>query len=304
MDEKYLVSIIIPVYNGSDYVAHAIKSAVNQTYKNLEIIVVNDGSKDNGLTKEAVLPFLEDKRVKYIEKDNCGVSSVLNYGIEHFSGDFFVWLSHDDVFHPESIELRIKKWIALGENKKIIVSTKTKYINKDGKLKFRAAAGSKDINNIYDIVSSTINGCSLLIPKEVIKGHSFIEGMVYMQDYYLWATLINEGVRIKLLKKKVTYNRIHDKQITSSRMDLLVRDFGKFDETFIMPLFEKKEYRQIKKIVFAFTRRLSVRPFYKGYVAKYKSELKAHKKWNIFDSLHTICDSCICFAVKILRRIK
>ncbi len=304
MDEKYLVSIIIPVYNGSDYVAHAIKSAVNQTYKNLEIIVVNDGSKDNGLTKEAVLPFLEDKRVKYIEKDNGGVSSVLNYGIEHFSGDFFVWLSHDDVFHPKSIELRIKKWIALGENKKIIVSTKTKYINKDGKLKFRVAAGSKDINNIFDIVSSTINGCSLLIPKEVIKGHSFIEGMVYMQDYYLWATFINEGVRIKLLKKKVTYNRIHDKQITSSRMDLLVRDFGKFDEAFIMPLFEKKEYRQIKKIVFAFTRRLSVRPFYKGYIAKYKSELKAHKKWNIFDSLHVICDSCICFAVKILRRIK
>jgi len=304
MTDKYLVSIIIPVYNGSNYVAHALNSAVNQTYKNLEIIVINDGSNDNGLTKEAVKPFLKDPRVKYIEKENGGVSSVLNYGIEHFSGDFFVWLSHDDVFHPRSIELRIKKWIALGENKKYIISTNTKYINKDGKAKFRAAAGSKNINNVYDIVSSTINGCSLLIPREAIKGHSFIEGMVYMQDYFLWATLINEGVRIKLLKKKVTYNRVHDKQITSTRMDLLVRDFGKFDEAFIMPLFEKKEYRQIKRIVFAFTRRLSVRPFYKDYVEKYKANLKANKKWHIFDFLHIICDKCVCFAVKILRRIK
>ena len=69
--EKYLVSVIIPVYNGSDYVAKAIESAISQTYRNLEIIVVNDGSKDNGLTKEAVLPFLKDERVKYIEKPNA-----------------------------------------------------------------------------------------------------------------------------------------------------------------------------------------------------------------------------------------
>ena len=302
--EKYLVSVIIPVYNGSDYVAKAIESAISQTYRNLEIIVVNDGSKDDGLTKEAVLPFLKDERVKYIEKPNGGVSSVLNYGIEHFNGDFFVWLSHDDVFDPRSIELRIQKWEKLGCNNKIIVSTKTKYIDKNGNKKFRVAANSKDVNNIYDILSSTINGCSLLIPRDAIKGHSFIQGMVYMQDYYLWAELINEGVRIRVVNKKVTFNRIHDKQITSTRMDLLIRDYGRFDEAFVMPLFEKKEYRQLKRIIFAFTRRLSVRPFYEDYIEKYRANLTVLKKWNIFDSLHVKCDLLVSKIVGILRGVK
>ena len=302
--EKYLVSVIIPVYNGSDYVAKAIESAINQTYRNLEILVINDGSKDNGLTKQAVLPFLKDERVKYIEKENGGVSSVLNYGIEHFSGDFFVWLSHDDMFAPESIELRVQKWEKLGCNNKIIVSTKTRYIDKDGNKKFRVAAKSKDVNNIYDILSSTINGCSLLIPRDAIKGHSFVQGMVYMQDYYLWAELINEGVRFRVVNKKVTYNRIHDKQITSTRMDLLIRDFGRFNEAFVMPLQKKKDFKQIKKIIFAFTRRLSVRPFYEDYIETYKSNLMVLKKWNIFDSLHIKCDYLISVIVGKLRGVK
>ena len=242
--------------------------------------------------------------MKYIEKPNGGVSSVLNYGIEHFNGDFFVWLSHDDVFDPRSIELRIQKWEKLGCNNKIIVSTKTKYIDKNGNKKFRVAANSKNVNNIYDILSSTINGCSLLIPRDAIKGHSFIQGMVYMQDYYLWAELINGGVRIRVVNKKVTFNRIHDKQITSTRMDLLIRDYGRFDEAFVMPLFEKKEYRQLKKIIFAFTRRLSVRPFYEDYIEKYRANLTVLKKWNIFDSLHVKCDLLVSKIVGILRGVK
>lgn len=301
--EKYLVSIIVPVYNGSNYIADALNSAINQTYKNLEIIVVNDGSKDDGATKNAVLPFLQDERVHYVEKENGGVSSALNYGIDHFNGDFFVWLSHDDVFHEKSIEARVNKWIELGCNKKIITFTKTKYINKDGNFKFRAAAKSKNVRNVYDIISSTINGCSLLIPKYVIKGHYFPTDMKFMQDYYLWASLLNEGVRFKVINKKYSYNRIHDKQVTNN-MDLLIKDFNRFDESYIYPLVAKKEYKQLKKIIYAFTRRLSVRPFYKEYIAKYKKALKDNKKWNLFNSLHVICDSSVSCMVKILRKIK
>lgn len=304
MEEKYLVSIIIPVYNGSDYVMDAIKSAINQTYRYLEIIVINDGSNDNGLTKKAVEPFLQDERVKYIEKPNGGVSTVLNMGIEIFKGDFFNWLSHDDVLDPKSVELRLNKWIELGEDPNYIISTNTSYINKNGKKIFRAAAGSKNINNIYDILSSTINGCSLLIPRKAIEGHSFKEGMVYMPDYFLWAEMLEENRRIRLLNKKLTYNRVHDKQITTTRFELLIKDFGLFERRFIFPLVAQGEFKQIKKIIYAFTRRLSVRPFYKQYIDMYINILKENKKWNIFNSIHLFLDKCVSFLVKILRRIK
>ena len=298
-----LVSVVVPVYNGSNYIKDALNSLVNQTYKNLEILVVNDGSTDNGLTRDAVAPYLSDSRVKYIEKENGGVSSALNYGIEHFGGDFLVWLSHDDVFKEDSIELRVKKWVELGENEKMITFTKTKYIDKNGKFKFRAAAKSKNVKNVYDIISSTINGCSLLLPKNLIKGHAFRTDMKFMQDYYLWAELLEEGATFRVINKKASFNRIHDLQVTN-KMDLLIHDFNEFDRDHIVPLVEKHEYKQLKQIIFAFTRRLSVRPFYKEYIYKYKGELKKVHKWNLFNSMHCICDSTISCMVKILRKIK
>ena len=66
------VSIVIPVYNGADYMRYAIDSALNQTYKNIEVIVVNDGSKDDGKTKKIAKEYGD--KIKYYEKENGGVS--------------------------------------------------------------------------------------------------------------------------------------------------------------------------------------------------------------------------------------
>ena len=78
MDEP-LVSIIIPVFNGADYVAEAIESALLQTYKRVEILVVNDGSDDNSETRNACEPY--NDRIRYFEKENGGVSTALNFAI-------------------------------------------------------------------------------------------------------------------------------------------------------------------------------------------------------------------------------
>ncbi|HBY71535.1 MAG TPA: glycosyltransferase, partial [Lachnospiraceae bacterium] len=73
------VSIIIPAYNASNYLEESINSALEQTYQNIEVIVINDGSDDNGKTSEIARKYLS--RIKYFEKENGGSSSALNFGI-------------------------------------------------------------------------------------------------------------------------------------------------------------------------------------------------------------------------------
>ena len=101
-----LVSIVIPVYNGSNYLSEAIESALSQTYENIEVIVVNDGSNDDGKTKKVAENY--GKKIRYYEKKNGGVSSALNYAIKKASGEFISWVSHDDKILPKKIELQIE----------------------------------------------------------------------------------------------------------------------------------------------------------------------------------------------------
>jgi glycosyltransferase involved in cell wall biosynthesis len=102
---KPKVSVVIPVYNGSNYLRESIGSALAQTYDNIEVIVVNDGSNDSGQTELIAKSFGE--RIRYFYKDNGGVASALNVGIKEMTGDYFAWLSHDDIYLPQNIEIQI-----------------------------------------------------------------------------------------------------------------------------------------------------------------------------------------------------
>jgi len=95
-----MVSIIIPVYNGANYLSFAIESAINQIYSNIEIIVINDGSTDNGESEKIVLKY---PQIKYFKKENGGVASALNFGIKHSVGQWIYWLSHDDIYSPSRV---------------------------------------------------------------------------------------------------------------------------------------------------------------------------------------------------------
>ena len=81
------ISIVIPAYNASNYLAEAIDSALAQTYPNVEIIVVNDGSKDDGATERIALSYGD--KIRYFSKENGGSSSALNTGIANMTGEWF-----------------------------------------------------------------------------------------------------------------------------------------------------------------------------------------------------------------------
>ncbi len=105
---KPLVSIIIPAYNAKLYIAETINSIISQTYQNWELILVNDGSKDN--TAEIIHSFLKDKRIQYHFQENAGVSVARNYGYSFSSGQYVAFLDADDLWLPHRIEKMVDKF--------------------------------------------------------------------------------------------------------------------------------------------------------------------------------------------------
>lgn len=227
------VSIIIPVYNGSNYLREAIDSALNQTYTNTEVIVVNDGSDDGGATEKIALSYGE--KIRYYYKPNGGVSSALNFGISKMTGDFFSWLSHDDMYSPKKIEKQIAA-VAQLSCATIAVCNGT-LVNANAE-SVRVFYHKNDIqwNTVFSgreilkkiTVNLEINGCSLLVPREAFtKAGGFDESMRYTQDRDMWYRLCFEGYPWVFVNYNGVLSRVHPQQVTQTRRDLLFIDSEK-----------------------------------------------------------------------------
>lgn len=106
-----LVSVIIPCYNAEKYVGQTIESVLNQTYKNYEIIVIDDGSTDK--SAEVIEKYLQlDKRINYFPQSNQGVSFTRNKGVDIAKGEIIAFLDADDVWEPENLEVKVKTLIS------------------------------------------------------------------------------------------------------------------------------------------------------------------------------------------------
>ena len=105
MREK--VSVIIPAFNAQKFIVETVTSVLNQTYENLEVIVVDDGSKDNTFR---ILTDTFGKQIKIIQKENGGVSSARNTGIDSANGDYIAFLDADDYWLPYKLEVQLKSF--------------------------------------------------------------------------------------------------------------------------------------------------------------------------------------------------
>jgi len=105
MSNEARVSVILPMYNGAQFVSRAIESVLNQTYKELELIVVDDGSSDNSIN---VVQDYTDARLKLFKKKNGGPASARNFGIQHCSGEYVALIDQDDLWYPKKLEKQIR----------------------------------------------------------------------------------------------------------------------------------------------------------------------------------------------------
>ncbi len=211
---KPLVSIIIPVYNGENYLTEAIESALNQTYKNIEIIVINDGSTDS--TEEICLQY--GNKIRYFYKENGGVSSALNLGISKMKGVYFSWLSHDDLYIKEKVSIQIQK-LEEYDFKYKVVFAKANTIDGKGALISSSRNKKHKILTSRDFYKKNIfkmpNGCSFLIHKDVLKSvGEFNEGYKFIQDADYWQRIALNKFSVISLRKSIVKSRVHPNQAT------------------------------------------------------------------------------------------
>lgn len=265
-----LVSIVIPVYNGSNYLREAIDSALAQTYKNTEIIVVNDGSTDGGATEKIALEYGD--RICYFSKPNGGVSSALNYGIRMMKGEYFSWLSHDDVYNAQKIEKEVEA-LSQAQSKYDLVLCRTEYIDKDSNLiKSKRKYGQKttyitDAEALMHLFEKrTYNGCAFLIGKCAFeKCGVFKEDYRFNQDGLMWATMFLNKISIISIPYIGIKSRIHNAQLTRKGLSLFHEECERMSD-YLLP---RLSACTSKKFRFVYA--------YAKYNAKYRNDAVVKK---------------------------
>lgn len=221
-----MVSIIIPVYNGANYIREAIDSALNQTYDNIEVIVVNDGSRDKGKTEGIALSY--GNKIRYYSKPNGGVATALNLGIEKMRGDYFSWLSHDDMYAPEKIACEVER-LGGGAGKTTIVAEGCQIIDADGVYLYTHNISDryeqKQLENgLFCLLYGGINACATLIHKSHFERvGNFDPSLPTTQDFDFLFRLLR-GQKILFLQTSHVLSRAHSEQGSKTQLDSHIKE--------------------------------------------------------------------------------
>lgn len=246
------VSIIIPCYNQGQYVKDAVLSAINQTYENIEIICINDGSTDDSGN---ILKKLADKYKSLIvfdEKENRGVIYARNLGIKAASGDYILPLDADDKIERTFIEKTVE---ILEKNPDIgVVCTKVKIFGEENK---NWNLSEPELKNI--LYSNNVDNCALFRKSDFLEIGGYKE---YMQDGYedwdLWLSFLEKGFQIYRIDEYLFNYRKHKEESRTKTIDnkkmnniykqILTNHLSLFlkEKTFIEKIFKSSLNRILK----------------------------------------------------------
>lgn len=189
-----MISVIIPVYNMEKYVGKCIESVLNQTYKNLEIILVNDGSQDNSyqICKE----YLKDSRVRLFNKENGGLSDARNYGLNEAQGEWIYFLDSDDWLNDNVLEILLNS--ALKSN--ALMAIGRLYLTYDREQIFECDGKLQKYTTIEALaemckgVQFEFQACHKLIKREIMQGIEFPVGKYYEDAFTTYKYVEKAGI--------------------------------------------------------------------------------------------------------------
>lgn len=233
------ISIIVPIYNAENYIEKCIDSLINQTKKEIEIILINDGSIDN---TEQVIKKYKDKRIKYFKNKNQGIGKTRNFGIEKATGKYLMFVDSDDYIDLNTCKLMFDK--AFSNQLDIVICDYFKVVNNEiirEKIKnFKYTTLKENSSLLIDINLAPWNK---LYKTSLIKDNNirFVEDLKY-EDAPFVCEALDKAKKIGKLNKYLNYYVIHGKSETTVR-DEKVFDILKIVDK-IRKYFKNKNYAQ------------------------------------------------------------
>ena len=230
MSNLPLVSVIVPVYQVEKYIANCINSIINQTYKNIELIIVNDGSTDNSI--QIAKDLLNGAKVDYklINQENKGQGKSRNVGLEHASGEWILFVDSDDLLSTQTIEILIKQ--AIETNSEIAISNfiTVNNINEiiEKQDKYEAIVySSSDLQKDFLLRKIVILAPGTLYNKSFLDKYSLkFNDLKWSEDQeFVWRLLFHINKAVYIDKPLYFYNRHTNSIMNSTKLETIVESY-------------------------------------------------------------------------------
>lgn len=223
MSNQPLISVITPIFNGERYILETIQSVLNQSYKNWEMIIVDNCSTDNS---RIIVNQISDDRIKLIELEynSGGPARPRNIGLDNAKGEYIAFLDADDVWLPEKLEKQIK---FIQKDDVDIVHTLANKIDENstyrGVLNGQRAYNKlkyffNEKNILYYTNFININSVLMKTNKEIKFSED--KNLVALEDWNYWIDNLHSGLTVKLLEERLLNYRVHPASASSRETDL------------------------------------------------------------------------------------
>jgi len=262
IQENYLISIVLPVYNGQEFLSDSIKSCISQTHKNWELIIVNDASVDNSLVIANKFAS-EDNRIKIISNTtNQKLPACLNIGHKAANGRFITWTSDDNCYKPTALKSML---IALLKQNADLVFADFNIIDSEGKI-----IGANIYNSNHTILLENIIRACFLYRKEVFKRNDgYDEDLFKIEDFAFWQ-MASQHSNFIYLPENLYFYRSHANSLTAKKT---ISQFN-----------YKPEYNNtVRKMYFKFFKSFGLKNL--EYLSELFAKFHLHQEINIYEFL-------------------
>ena len=238
------ISIIVPIYNAEKYLSKCINSLINQTKKEIEIILINDGSTDRS---EEIINNYRDERIKYFKNENQGIGKTRNFGIEKATGKYLMFVDSDDYLKEDACEILFKK--AEKEKLDLVICNYYKVDEETDKkeiIEIKEFKNTKLKDNKELLLNVNLAPWNKLYKRDLIKKNKikFVENLKYEDAPFVVETM-DKAKRIGQVTEALNYYVIHKNSETT------IRDEKIFDIINIVDIIRDyfKEYEWTREVI-------------------------------------------------------